>query len=58
MSLACDDGSYGYDCVNNCSGHCLNGSHCNKQAGHCDKRCNPGYTNGNCSKRERKCRIN
>lgn len=47
MSLACDDGSYGYDCVNNCSGHCLNGSHCNKQAGHCDKGCNPGYTNGN-----------
>lgn len=58
MSLACDDGSYGYDCVNNCSGHCLNGSHCNKQAGHCDKGCNPGYTNDNCSKRERKCRIN
>lgn len=46
----CDDGTYGYSCVNYCSGHCLNDSPCNKQTGLCDRGCNPGYTNGNCSK--------
>ncbi|XP_065938529.1 multiple epidermal growth factor-like domains protein 10 [Magallana gigas] len=35
--------------VNNCSGHCLNNSPCNKHTGHCDKGCNQGYTGNNCS---------
>lgn len=50
LVLACDNGTYGYNCVNNCSGHCLNDSPCNKQTGHCDWGCKPGYTNSKCSK--------
>lgn len=46
----CDDGTYGYNCVNNCSGHCLSEFSCNKQTGQCDRECNPGYTNSDCSK--------
>lgn len=46
----CENGTYGYDCVNNCSGHCLNNSPCNKQTGHCDGGCNPGYTYKDCNK--------
>ena len=46
----CRDGAYGYSCVNNCSGHCMNDSPCNKQTGHCDKGCKPGYTNAFCRK--------
>lgn len=45
--LECDDGTYGYDCVNNCSVNCLNNSKCNKQTGHCDEGCDMG---NNCSK--------
>lgn len=48
--IACDDGAYGYNCVNKCSGHCLNGSSCNKQTGQCERGCSPGYTNNDCSK--------
>uniref|UniRef100_K1PJI1 Scavenger receptor class F member 2 n=1 Tax=Magallana gigas TaxID=29159 RepID=K1PJI1_MAGGI len=46
----CGDGTYGYGCVNNCSGHCLNDSPCNKQTGYCDRGCNPGYKDDKCSK--------
>lgn len=52
MLKECDDGTYGYDCINNCSGHCLNDFPCNKKTGHCDGGCNPGYTNNYCSKGE------
>lgn len=45
----CDDGTYGYDCLHNCSGHCLNNSPCNKHTGHCELGCKPGYTNVFCS---------
>lgn len=48
--IVCDDGTYGYDCMNNCSGHCLNNFLCNKQTGHCEQGCNPGYTGNDCSK--------
>lgn len=48
--LECADGTYGYNCTKICSGHCLNNSPCNKQNGYCDKGCNPGYTNVDCSK--------
>lgn len=50
MVLACEKGTFGYDCLNNCSVNCLNDSLCNKQNGHCDRGCNPGYTNTDCSK--------
>lgn len=48
--IECSDGTYGYNCENNCSGHCMNNTLCNKQTGHCDGGCNPGYTNAACSK--------
>lgn len=49
LVAGCDDKSYGYGCLYNCSGHCLNDSPCNKQTGHCDGGCNPGYTNKDCN---------
>lgn len=52
MITECDDGTYGYHCVNNCSGNCLNDSSCNKQTGHCKRGCKPGYEDGDCSKGE------
>lgn len=47
--IGCDDGTYGYNCSNNCSGQCLNDSPCNKETGHCDRGCKPGYTNNSCN---------
>lgn len=38
----CDCGTYEYDCLHNCSGHCLNDSPCDKQTGHCYRGCEPG----------------
>lgn len=49
MITECTDGTYGQNCVKNCSGHCLNGSTCNKQTGHCNGGCDPGYRDGDCS---------
>lgn len=46
----CNDGTFGHDCINNCSGHCLNKSPCNKQTGHCDRGCDPGYNTEDCNK--------
>lgn len=46
--VECHYGTYGYNCVNNCSGHCRNDTPCNKQTGVCDKGCNPGYTGLDC----------
>lgn len=50
--LVCEDGTYGYDCNNNCSGNCLGDSPCNKQTGHCKGGCRPGYTTALCNKRK------
>lgn len=50
FDVECDEGTYGYDCINNCSGHSLDYSTCNKQTGHCEKGCIPGYTDADCSK--------
>lgn len=44
MITECSDGTYGYNCLNKCSGHCLYDYPCNKKTGHCDKGCSPGYT--------------
>ena len=52
INVACKDGTYGNNCVHNCSGNCLNDSPCNKQTGHCDTGCKPGFTNTLCIKRE------
>lgn len=46
----CVDGTFGFNCVNNCSGYCSNDSLCNKQTGHCDRGCKPGYSNSDCGK--------
>ena len=49
--LVCEDGTYGKNCVHNCSGNCLNDYPCNKQSGHCDGGCKPGYNNLLCNER-------
>lgn len=50
--LGCEDGTFGYDCINNCSSRCLNDYSCNKQTGYCDNDNDndPGYTNNKCNK--------
>lgn len=55
IKTECEDGTYGYDCGHNCSGHCLNNSPSNKQTGHCDRDCSSGYTNVFCE--ESKIRV-
>lgn len=45
----CNDETYGYDCANNCSRRCINGSPCNKHTGFCDEGCKAGFTNVFCS---------
>lgn len=47
LSVECDKGTFGYDCVNTC--HCLNISSCDTRTGTCDGGCTPGYINNNCS---------
>lgn len=44
----CNDWTFGYDCKNNCSGHCSNNNPCIKQTGHCNGGCKSGYTNVFC----------
>lgn len=48
--LECNDGIYGYSCINICSGYCLNDFLCNKWFGYCDGGCNLGYINIDCNK--------
>ena len=50
MFVVCKDGTYGHNCVYNCSGNCLNDSPCNRQNGHCEEGCKPGYANVLCNK--------
>ena len=47
--VVCDDGTYGINCVHNCSPNCLNNSTCNEETGHCEAGCNPGYSNALCN---------
>ena len=46
------NGTYGNNCVHNCSGNCLDDSPCNRQTGQCDMGCKPGYTNALCNERK------
>lgn len=46
----CENGTYGYNCLKNCSGHCVHGYPCNKETGRCDEGCEPGYSDTFCSK--------
>ena len=46
---ACKDGTFGHGCINNCSGQCVDDSPCNKQTGHCNGGCKPGYTDVYCN---------
>lgn len=48
--LECENGTYGFNCAKNCTGHCLNDSPCNKQTGICDMGCSAGYQDDYCSK--------
>ena len=51
FNKACVNGTYGNNCVYNCSGNCLNDSPCNRQTGYCEGGCKPGYTNAFCNER-------
>lgn len=50
INLVCEDGIFGYNCVNLCSGYCFNSFFCNKQNGYCDRGCELGYIIERCSK--------
>ena len=48
----CEDGTYGRNCNNACSGNCFDEEPCNKKTGVCDNGCKDGYINGLCDERE------
>lgn len=45
----CDDGEFGKDCTQNCSGNCLNGVVCDKYNGECES-CSSGFDGPKCDK--------
>nr|XP_022312103.1 receptor-type tyrosine-protein phosphatase U-like [Crassostrea virginica] len=45
----CSDGTFGKECMYNCSGNCLDREHCNKVDGRCTQ-CMPGWENNFCNK--------
>ena len=51
FNIVCENGTYGNNCVNNCIGNCLDDSPCNRQTGHCEGGCKPGYTDALCKQR-------
>lgn len=55
--LECDDGTFGNDCVHQCSDHCLSDSPCNKQSGQCVGGCELGYTSSDCSQGNTCCDV-
>lgn len=48
MFTECPFGSYGPDCVYNCSRNCLGDVACNRRTGKCDTGCDFGYTGELC----------
>lgn len=58
MFTECPFGTYGPDCMHNCSGHCLGAVACNRTTGNCDTGCDFGYTGELCETGLIKCRLN
>lgn len=49
----CPIGTFGPDCLYNCSGHCLHNvgdDTCNRTTGRCNTGCKPGYIGELCEK--------
>lgn len=51
LFLACENGTFGKHCKNNCSGNCWDNQPCNKTTGKCTK-CLPGWKEGFCNESE------
>ena len=49
--LACENGTYGYDCNNTC-GHCTDKETCSHTNGTCLVGCDPGYVGELCKTRK------
>ena len=49
LILACENGTYGYDCNKTC-GHCTDKESCFHTNGTCRFGCNPGYMGELCKK--------
>nr|XP_022305543.1 protein draper-like isoform X2 [Crassostrea virginica] len=47
----CSDEWYGFDCKNQCSGHCRDNVPCNKVTGQCDGGCAHGWYGQHCEQR-------
>lgn len=50
LQTECHPGTYGPNCLQTCSGNCLNNSTCNRTNGTCDMGCGSGYTGDLCDK--------
>lgn len=50
LQTECHPGTYGPNCLQKCSGNCLNNSTCNRTNGTCDMGCGSGYTGDLCDK--------
>ena len=51
ISTECPDEWYGFDCKQQCSGHCRNNDPCNKVTGQCDGGCAHGWYGQHCEHR-------
>lgn len=48
--LECKEGWYGVNCSKPCSGHCKDNMPCDHMTGHCEKKCDAGWTGLQCDK--------
>ena len=46
--LECPIGSYGVNCLGNCSLTCMHPGKCNRETGHCNGGCQGGWTGVRC----------
>lgn len=46
----CEDGTFGKDCTQTCSGYCKDNETCNSANGHCLRGCVSGYIGNFCNK--------
>lgn len=51
LILACDEGTYGFDCNETC-GHCHDASQCSNTNGTCLNGCDASYKGDMCESRE------